>query len=199
MLFDKILVATYNKGKVREIIPFLEDHVKNVICLDDIADPIEVEETGTTFFENAVLKAEGFFKYTGIPTLADDSGLEVDALDGEPGVYSARYGGEDASDIDNNSKLLGLIKKIPADRRQGRFRCVMAFAVPEGTHTFEGAVEGVIQDHLTGEYGFGYDPLFTPNGYDKTFGVLGKEVKFKISHRTRAIQKFIKFLRNSAK
>ncbi len=195
-MIDKLLVATFNRGKVKEIIPFLEKHIKEVICLADLPNAEDVEETGTTFEENAVLKAETQFRNTGLMTLADDSGLEVDALNGEPGVFSARYAGEKATDVENNRKLLAQIRNIPKEERTGRFRCVMAFAMQDKTLTFDGTVEGMIQDRATGDYGFGYDPLFIPDGYDKSFGELGKEVKFKISHRTRALQKVVEHIKN---
>ncbi|MCP4727841.1 MAG: RdgB/HAM1 family non-canonical purine NTP pyrophosphatase [bacterium] len=196
-MLDRLLVATFNRGKVKEIIPFLEEHVKEIVCLADLPDAEDVEETGKTFEENAILKAETHFSNTGIITVADDSGLVVDALQGEPGVYSARYAGEGATDVDNNNKLLAQLKNIPEEERTGRFKCLMALTMPGKTLTFDGTVDGKIQDRTTGDYGFGYDPLFIPVGYERSFGELGKEVKFKISHRTMALLKVVDHIQNN--
>jgi XTP/dITP diphosphohydrolase len=193
-VIPKLLLATNNRGKVKEIIPLLEGIVDVVICLGDMENRVEVEETEDTFEGNAVLKAETLFRSTGIITLADDSGLEVDALNGSPGVYSARFAGENAADGDNNKKLLDLMTGIPVEKRLARFRCVMALAGAEGTFTFDGTVEGSIADKPSGSHGFGYDPLFIPNGYSETFANLGLGVKKSISHRTRALRKVVEFL-----
>ncbi|MFC1554713.1 XTP/dITP diphosphatase [candidate division KSB1 bacterium] len=195
-MIKQLLIATNNKGKVVEIIPLLEGIAAYVISLADLENRIEVEETGNTFTENAVLKAETLFEKTGIITLADDSGIEVDAIGGRPGVYSARFAGEETDSQKNNALLLEMLKDVPEDKRTARFRCVMALALPVGTRIFDGAVEGIIVEKPQGDYGFGYDPVFRPDGYDKTFGELGKPVKFEISHRTRALNKVIDFLKN---
>jgi len=194
-MINKLLLATRNRGKIKEIVPLLDGIVKNIISLADIDEPLHVEETGETFEKNAILKAESLFKQTGIVTLADDSGLEVDALGGQPGVLSARFAGESAADAENNEKLLNLMHHVPLGERRGRFRCVMALAVPDGTRTFEGVVEGEIALKPAGIHGFGYDPIFIPDGYDKTFAELGNGIKSGISHRTRALEKVIKFLK----
>jgi len=195
-MIDKLLLATRNRDKIKEIVPFLDGIVKNIISLADIDDPLHVEETGKTFEKNAILKAESLFKQTGNITLADDSGLEVDALGGQPGVLSARFAGESAADAANNEKLLSLMHHVPVGERRGRFRCVMALAMPDGTRTFEGVVEGEIALSPAGTCGFGYDPLFIPEGYDKTFAELGNDIKSRISHRTRALEKTIEFLKH---
>lgn len=195
-MIDELLLATRNRGKIKEIVPFLNDIVKNIISLDDIDNHIHVEETGKTFENNAVLKAEIIFKQTGIVTLADDSGLEVDALGGQPGALSARFAGESAADAENNEKLLHLMHHVPVGERRGRFRCVMALTMPDGTRTFEGVVEGEISLSPAGACGFGYDPVFIPDGYGKTFAELGIDIKSRISHRTRALEKAIEFLKH---
>lgn len=193
-MINKLLLATNNQGKVKEIIPMVSDYFSEVICLADLPDKIDVEETGSTFEQNSKLKAETLYKLTGYPTLADDSGLEVDALDGAPGVYSARFSGDDATDERNNLKLIEMLKGLPHNLRSAKFRCVMAFTKDGVTRTFSGLVEGYIQTEMEGKEGFGYDPLFVPLGYDKSFGILGSPVKKKISHRTKALKKFVKFL-----
>ena len=198
-MIETLLVATNNRGKVREIVPLLDGIVRNVICLADLEKRIEVEETEDTFEGNARLKAEALHRLTGNSTLADDSGLVVDALDGAPGVYSARYAGENATDADNNRKLLGELQKItdPA-ARTARFRCVMALVHGGETHLFDGAVEGRLAFENRGESGFGYDPLFIPDGYDLTFAELGLDVKQQLSHRSRALAKVAGFLKKSS-
>lgn len=195
-MIPKLLLATNNRGKVKEIIPLLDGIAAEVICLADMENRVEIEETEETFEGNAVLKAETLFRTAGITTLADDSGLEVDALNGSPGIYSARFAGENATDEDNNKKLLEQLRDVPMDKRTARFRCVMALTGAEGTFTFDGTVEGRIADKPSGSRGFGYDPLFIPDGYSKTFAALGLDVKKSISHRTRALRKVAEFLRS---
>lgn len=158
----------------------------------DFPELEEVEEDQPTLEGNALKKAEYVHSVTGLPSLSDDTGLEVDALAGAPGVYSARYAGEEASYQDNVLKLLAEMKN--ADVRKAQFRTVMAFVTSDNAHTFEGVVEGIILDHQRGEGGFGYDPVFKPDGYEQTFAELESSVKNKISHRGRAIQEFLKFL-----
>jgi len=196
-VIPRLLLATQNRGKVSEIIPLLDGIVASVMCLADLTTRYGVEETASTFEGNAVLKAETLFTATGIMTLADDSGLEVDALDGMPGVRSARFAGADAADEENNAKLLGMLRPVAdMSRRTARFRCAMALAMPGGTRTFEGAVEGIIAVHPAGTHGFGYDPLFIPAGYTQTFAELGPGIKLKLSHRTRALEKVVAFLKS---
>lgn len=155
-----------------------------------------VEETGTTFLENATLKAVQISEQVPGLILSDDSGLEVDALDGAPGVYSSRYSGDDGNDSANNTKLLKELDGITG--RSARFRCVMVLAeAGEVLAHFDGAVEGDIIHELQGEGGFGYDPLFVPEGFDKSFAELGEEVKNGLSHRARAMQKTLQWLEKS--
>ncbi|KPK96229.1 hypothetical protein AMJ80_01195 [bacterium SM23_31] len=194
-MIDNLLLATRNRGKIEEIAPFLNGIVKDLISLAQIDGLVDIEETGKTYEENAIRKAESLFKQTGIVTLADDSGLEVDALDGQPGVFSARFAGKDAADAENNEKLLNLMRHVPVSDRGGRFRCVMALAMTEETRTFEGVVEGEIALSPVGIHGFGYDPLFIPHGYDKTFAELGNDIKSRISHRIRALEKVGRFIK----
>jgi XTP/dITP diphosphohydrolase len=187
----KLLIATNNPGKVREYEEMLQD-----LPGIEITFPaqeglgLEVEESGGTFEENARLKAMAYTRASGLPTLADDSGLQVDALDGAPGVRSARYAGPGASDADRYRKLLAELAGVPAGRRSARFRCVVALALPRGTvHTAEGTCEGQIGLAPRGEFGFGYDPIFIVDGQGgRTMAELEPEVKNRISHRARAIQ-----------
>lgn len=195
-MINRLLLATRNPGKFKEIVPFLDGIAADILSLAEIEYPVHTEETGKTLEENAILKAEALFKQAGIITLADDSGLEVDSLDKQPGVLSARFAGENAADAQNNEKLLRLMQDVPAGKRQARFRCVMALAMPRETITFEGVVEGSITLSPAGTEGFGYDPLFIPDGCDKTFAELGSNIKSGISHRSRAMEKLLKFLRH---
>jgi XTP/dITP diphosphohydrolase len=185
-----LLVATRNAHKTSEIASMLAGHF-DVSDLHSLAGAPDVEETGVTFAENSALKALAISRHTGGWALADDSGLEVNALGGEPGVRSARYAGEDATDADNNSLLLSRLAEIPLAPRSARFRCVLALARNgELIATFDGVVEGRLVESLRGAGGFGYDPLFIPEGYDTTFGELPAAIKNAISHRSRALAKF---------
>lgn len=184
----KLVLATGNQKKLVELQAILQDAGVEILTLDDFPSLPEVEEDGQTMAENAVKKARIVCEFTGLPTLADDSGLEVDALGGRPGVYSARFAGEPADDVRNNAKLLNLMDGVPDEKRAARFRCVIALAVPEGgVRTATGTVEGRIGHGPRGTGGFGYDPLFTPEGYDQTFAELPGTIKNRISHRSRAL------------
>ena len=187
----QILIATKNKGKVREFKDFFREYGITVHSLLDLGESIpDIEETGNTFEENAALKAEKIAVLLNKPVLADDSGLIVDALDGRPGIFSARYAGEGKSDSDNNQKLLSELKEIPEAKRTARFICVLAVAVPgEKTIFRTGYSEGKIGFAPQGTNGFGYDPLFIPDGYEKTMAELSPTVKNSISHRSNAIKK----------
>lgn len=179
-----LLVATHNQGKIREYRDLLAGLPIAVTWLDQEGVTLEVEETGATFTENACLKAEQYANLTGLWTWADDSGLEVDALGGEPGVYSARYGGPGLSDRDRYLRLLDALHSLPDAPRTARFRCVVAIAAPGGPiYTVEGAVEGLIVDEPRGELGFGYDPVFYVPDYRATMAELPPGVKNRISHR----------------
>jgi len=192
----KILLATQNQGKVRELQELLTDEDIEVLSLQDIPDWEEVEETGKTFAENAALKASAALHRTGLIALADDSGLEVDALDGWPGVYSARFSGEPKDDERNNDKLLHLLESIPDDQRIARFRCALVIATPDGKeYLTEGSVEGRILTQRRGKGGFGYDPLFFVSEFARTMAELNLAQKNKLSHRAQAFRKVIPILR----
>ena len=183
----KLLIATRNAGKLRELTTLLGDVPFDLVSLNDVGIDDEVEETGETFEENAALKAETYARLSGLPTLADDSGLEVDALDGEPGVRSARYAGEDASDADRIAFLLRKLENVPKDRWSARFRCVIALAWPgEPTEFHPGACEGMIVPEGRGSNGFGYDPIFLVPQMNKTLAELDSDEKNEISHRSVA-------------
>ncbi|MBK8049625.1 MAG: RdgB/HAM1 family non-canonical purine NTP pyrophosphatase [Anaerolineales bacterium] len=182
-----LLVATHNQGKILEYRELLADLPLTVTWLDAEQIDLEVAETGTTFAENAALKAETYARLSGHLTWADDSGLEVDALDGAPGVFSARYGGPGLNDVDRYRRLLAALSTFGPDQRTARFRCVVAIAVPAGpVYTVEGAIEGVILDEPRGAYGFGYDPVFYVPAYSATMAELLPAVKNRISHRALA-------------
>ncbi|MXY49733.1 MAG: XTP/dITP diphosphatase [Gemmatimonadetes bacterium] len=192
-----LVLATRNPGKISEIKALLPGvRVAPAASFTGCPEP---EETGRTFEENALIKARAVSLYTGKTTLADDSGLEVDALDGAPGVHSARYAGRDPTDQDNIRRLLGALDGISDAERTARFRCVMAVVVPDGrTWTAEGACEGRILQAPRGDAGFGYDPLFVPEGYENTFAELDAGVKNRISHRALALQRIADVLKSLA-
>lgn len=194
----ELLIATQNKGKVKEYQRLLADVDATVIGLVDVGlGDLDVEETGTTFEENALLKAKAYAEASGKIALADDSGLVVDALDGRPGVYSARYGKPEFDDAGRRAYLLEEMTDVPLDNRSARFRCVIAIYNPETEtgYTVDGACEGLIltEERDTGK-GFGYDALFQPGGYDKTFAELAPEEKNRISHRGVAAKKLPEIL-----
>ncbi|MDD5288509.1 MAG: XTP/dITP diphosphatase [Dehalococcoidales bacterium] len=186
----KLLLATNNIGKVREYRNLLLGIPFELVTPVEIGIDTVVEEKGTTFEENARLKACALAKESGLLTLADDSGLEVDALNGEPGVMSARYAGENANDAKRVNFLLSKLKGIPKEKRNARFRCVIAIAQPDGEVAFcDGECAGMIAFEPCGKNGFGYDPIFCFPKYGKTMAELPIEVKNRISHRGRAAQK----------
>jgi XTP/dITP diphosphohydrolase len=193
---DKILLATQNAGKVRELKEQLSIFGIEVIALLDLASHDAVEETGSTFADNAMIKAAAYAIRTGQYSLADDSGLEVDALGGRPGVYSARYGGDGLTDQDRVRLLLDELRAIQPEARTAQFVASIAFAAPDGRiiEVFEGICRGSITESPAGEGGFGYDPVFIPEGFDRTFGELSPEIKRCVSHRSKAVAKFIRFL-----
>lgn len=192
----KIVAATSNKGKIVELANLLEGSRFEVIGLDSFAPIAEPEEDGITFAENAAIKAGFYARHTLCWALADDSGLIVDALGGAPGVFSARYGGAAATDADRIKKLLTEIDRTNDDIRSARFACAIAVADPDGRVRFaaEGFCEGRIAREPAGVGGFGYDPVFVPDGHSRTFGELDLEVKQRISHRSRAMAKIIPYL-----
>ncbi|MEO5371214.1 MAG: XTP/dITP diphosphatase [Magnetococcus sp. DMHC-1] len=188
----KAILATHNRKKVEEFQRVLKETSLTLLDLREYPDAPEVVEDGTTFTENAVKKALQTARFTGLPALADDSGLEVDALGKRPGVHSARYAGPDATDRQNLEKLLVELEKCPASARTARFVCVLAMADPSGrTRTFEGRVEGHIAPAPQGENGFGYDPVFIPEGKEQTFAQMPATDKDAMSHRGRAIASLI--------
>lgn len=183
----KLLIATRNHGKVREYERLLANLAVRITYLGAEGIEVEVPETGSTFAHNATQKAQGYARVSGLLTLADDSGLEVDALGGEPGVFSARYAGEGASDEERYRLLLERMRGVPWEERTARFRCVIAVSEPTGeTYTAEGVCEGVIALDAEGEHGFGYDPVFYLPEHGQTMAQLAPEAKNRISHRARA-------------
>ncbi|MEM7008596.1 MAG: XTP/dITP diphosphatase [Thermodesulfobacteriota bacterium] len=194
-MIKEVVLATTNKGKVREFSKLLQGVFETVLSLSDIGNPPEVIEDGQTFKDNALKKAREIAAYSGKLTLADDSGLEVDALEGRPGVYSARYSGEGANDKSNIEKVLIELGDNPV--RDARFVCVLALVDPKGDElTVEGFCEGQILDHIRGEGGFGYDPIFYLPNLNKTMAEIDSELKNQISHRAKALFKLREILRS---
>lgn len=193
---EELLIATRNPGKVQEFSRLLRDLPVRTRGLADFPDACEVEETGETFEENAAIKARVCSALTGLPTLADDSGLQVDALGGEPGVRSARYAGPHATDADRNALLLSELSATHDADRRARFVCVLALIRPadDSLKLFKGTCEGRIGPEPRGAGGFGYDPIFIPDGYEESFGELPPEVKDRISHRAVALAAVRSFL-----
>jgi XTP/dITP diphosphohydrolase len=184
-----LLVATTNLHKLEEYRAIFSDLPYRLLSLQDIRLDVDVEETGTTFAENAELKARSYAQASGLLTLADDSGLEIDALGGAPGVFSARFAGRDTSYEERFRLILERLKGLPTEQRGARFRCVIAIAEPSGsTRLVEGVIEGVIADAPRGERGFGYDPIFLVPEIGMTTAELTAEDKNRISHRGRAAQ-----------
>ncbi len=190
----KIFIASKNKGKVEEIRSYLTGFGFEIFSLLDSPEIPDVAETGSSFEENALLKAKAVYDVVNIPVLADDSGLEVDALGGSPGIFSARFSGVAATDEENNLKLLEELKNLPLEKRTARFICVLVLYDGMNSRYFDGACEGKIAFSPSGHNGFGYDPLFIPAGYEQSFGELGYSVKSKISHRAKALLSLKKFL-----
>lgn len=190
MLTNKLLLSTRNPHKLRELEQILAGLNITILAPDQVGEFPDIEEDGETFAENAIKKASTLARLSNYITLADDSGLVVDALQGAPGVYSARFSGENATDEDNNRKLLELLQDVPEPERTARFICTIAVCSPSGQAvTVEGRCEGRIALVPRGQGGFGYDPLFIPAGYSQSFAELGATVKNQISHRGQALQK----------
>ncbi len=193
----KIVIATRNRHKAVELQTLLHGVGYDAVRLDEI-DPDgkipEVEETGTTFKENALLKAHAIAKATGLPSVADDTGLEVDALGGAPGIFSARYSGENCTYEDNVKKLLRELSNVADDRRTARFKTVAVYVHKETELSAEGVVEGVITEKAEGFGGFGYDPVFSVWDMKKTYAQLADEEKNRVSHRGKAIRSLIEKL-----
>jgi XTP/dITP diphosphohydrolase len=188
----KLLVATHNKGKIKEYQELLSSLPVELVGLDEAGITDDLEETGTTFTANAILKAEGYAQMAGIMAMADDSGLVIDALDGRPGVYSARYGKPGLDDAGRRAVVLDEMIYVDDNQRTARFMCVIALHDPRNgqTHTVEGVCEGrILREERDEGYGFGYDALFVPDGYVETFAEMTSDVKHRISHRGRAVAK----------
>ncbi|MDQ2907236.1 MAG: XTP/dITP diphosphatase [Ktedonobacteraceae bacterium] len=192
-----LLLATTNRHKLEEYRAILSDLPFTLLSPTDIDLDLDVEETGTTFAENAELKALAYAKASGLLSLADDSGLEIDALDGAPGVYSARFAGRDASYEERFRLILEQLKGLPEAQRTARFCCSIVLAEPSGYHQMaEGVIEGVIADAPRGEHGFGYDPIFLVPALGKTTAEITSEQKHRISHRGRAAEQARALLQN---
>ncbi|MBT2754542.1 XTP/dITP diphosphatase [Mesobacillus foraminis] len=192
---NEVIIATKNKGKAKEFERIFGSKGMQVKTLLDFPDIPDVEETGSTFGENAIIKADAIAKLMGKMVIADDSGLEVDALEGRPGVYSARYAGAEKNDSANTEKVLQELAGVPERDRTARFRCVLAVAAPgEKTVVYSGSCEGRILTEPRGTNGFGYDPVFFVEGKGKTMAELPPEEKNKISHRADALKKLEKSL-----
>ncbi|MFW6279212.1 MAG: XTP/dITP diphosphatase [Bacillota bacterium] len=193
----KLLIASGNQGKIREIRDRYQKFALEIIGQEQFPELEEVIEDGSSFRENALKKARTRARETGLITLADDSGLVVDYLDGRPGIYSARYGGQDATDLENNRKLLRELEGVPREKRKAHFKCVAALFIPgEESITVSGICRGYIAEEMKGDQGFGYDPLFYVPEYEKTMAELPLVVKNKISHRARALDKMEKHIQD---
>ena len=186
----ELILASNNAHKVEEIKSILEDY--SILTLKDINYTEEIVEDGTTFEENALIKARTICKYSGKTAISDDSGLSVELLDGRPGVYSARYAGEQKSSEDNINLLL---KNLENKERTAQFKTIFTLCINNDFFSFEGIVKGEITTEKYGEKGFGYDPIFIPDGYDQTFAQMPSDLKNKISHRGIALRKLVEFLK----
>lgn len=199
----KLILASKNRHKIFEIKSILKNLNWEIITLSDLDPNFVIIEDGKTLEENAIKKAESVMDKFGFITLGEDTGLEVDILNGRPGIFSARYAGENASYEQNVKKLLAELKNVPLEKRMARFRCVCAVALPKQfnrkTEVFQGICEGHIIDEVRGDAGFGYDPIFIPKGYNKTFAEISSEEKNRISHRGKALQKVKMFLKSISK
>jgi XTP/dITP diphosphohydrolase len=195
----KIILATHNRDKEKELQNSLQGINIEICSLFDFPEIGDIEETGTTLLENSLLKARTVFNITGIPTIADDTGLEVDFLDGAPGVYSARYAGNNVSYQDNVNKLLIELDGVPREKRKAKFRTVVTYIDKNDELWTEGHIDGIISENIIGDGGFGYDPIFFVPHIGKTFAELSSAEKNKISHRGIALQKLRKILINVLK
>lgn len=196
----KLVLATNNRGKIAEIKNILSGLGVDILTLADFPNIVMPPETGAGFRENALAKARHVSDQTGQFALADDSGLEVDALGGRPGVYSARYAGQGATDKDNYARLLEEMKGVPFEKRTARFRCAIALAGPSGEESvFEGALDGLITDEPRGDRGFGYDPVFYIPALARTAAELAPQEKNEISHRGAALRKFKEHIKSRAR
>jgi XTP/dITP diphosphohydrolase len=198
MIPPRLVLATRNRGKVAELGALMEAAQVAVLTLDAFPNASNVEEDGASYAENAIRKARAVAEATGLPALADDSGLEVDALNGAPGIRSARFAGPAADDRDRVRALLAALVAVPAGARSARFRCAVALAWPDGrVVTAEGECRGQIATDSVGEGGFGYDPIFVADDLGRTFASASTEEKQRVSHRARALQALLERLRAS--
>lgn len=192
---NKIILATRNKGKIAEFSEILAPYKLEILTTCNLEHPLEIEEKEDTFRGNARLKAMAYMELTGLPSLADDSGLMVDYLNKEPGVHSSRYAGENATDEENNEKLLKSLKGVPLEQRTARFVSAIALVFPNySVQIFEGVCDGIILESPRGENGFGYDPLFYVPEEKMTYAEMGHEKKNQVSHRAKAMQKLARIL-----
>ncbi len=201
MILSEIVIASNNLDKIREIKEILHNIPIKLLSLSDFPDMPEVIEDQDTLEGNAIKKARVIAEYTNKPALADDTGLEVDFLDGRPGVYTARYAGENATYKDNINKLLEELQNVSAEKRRAYFHCVMALVFPDTkkTYTSDGICEGYITEEPKGENGFGYDPVFLISEYNQTFAELGDTIKHTISHRGKALRSMQKIIETLSK
>jgi len=199
MVQKKIVLATHNQHKRHEMNRVLSSMGITIVGLNDFPQIGDIEETGKTLLENAFIKARKVFELTGIPSIADDTGLEVNALDGAPGLFSARYAGENPTYEDNINKLMLALEGVPKEKRNAKFRTIIAFVDFNKELHSEGIAEGVITEIPEGRDGFGYDPIFKPKNFNKTYAEMDIEQKNKISHRGRALKKMKKLLINYLK
>lgn len=186
---DKLLIASDNIGKIIEIKSILNELPLNIASMKEEGYDLKFVETGTTFSENALIKANSLNKLVKGMVLADDSGLEIDFLNGAPGIYTARFAGEKTSQTEKNNKIINLLKDIDKKYRTARFVCSIAFVSNTINFTVEGSIEGIISEKPEGDAGFGYDPIFFVPEYNKTFAQLPEQIKNKISHRAKALEK----------
>ncbi|OGU18285.1 MAG: non-canonical purine NTP pyrophosphatase, RdgB/HAM1 family [Ignavibacteria bacterium GWB2_35_12] len=195
----KLLIGTNNQNKVREIKEILDrEFPRKFVILtpaDVLDNQINIEETGKTLEENAYLKSSEFYSLTKIPSISDDTGLEIEALKGEPGVNSARYSGEHSNDAENRKKVLNLLNGNPVEKRKARFRTVICYVEEGKTEYIEGICSGRIIEEERGTSGFGYDSIFVPDGYVKTFAEMTAEEKNILSHRGKAVRNLVEFLK----
>ena len=191
----KIILASNNKGKVREIKSIFEKSPFEIISLYDLGNNIEIEETGSTFSENAFIKAKAVFEYYKEPSIADDSGIMVEQLDGRPGVFSARYAGPNCTFEDNNLKLIKELSNFP-EPHKAKFVCTAVFYDGKNIIEAVGELNGIVINEQRGTEGFGYDPIFIPDGYSKTIAELNFEEKNKISHRAIAFKRLLEKLKS---
>lgn len=186
---DKLVIASGNIGKITEIKAILNDLPLQVVSMNELGYNLEFDEIGATFSENALIKANTLYKITNGIVLADDSGLEIDFLNGAPGIFTSRFAGEKASQEEKNNKIINLLKGIDREYRTARFVCSIAIVSDNMNFTVEDSVEGIISEEPRGNAGFGYDPIFFVPEYQKTFAELPEDIKNKISHRAKALEK----------